>query len=403
MFTATRSASDERRTRDGARAPRRWTWTSPRSTPVDPDLADLVARHGLPLVVLDIAGRAPPVPRTAGGLPDRRRALRRERARASGPDRGDRGRRRLFRGRARQRTRRAHCSAAPIRPGCSTPRRSTHPHEVLAAYNAGVRRFVVDGPTDIEKFVGYPRRSAPARPAPPGGRRRAAPTLSPAASAPKTPCAWCATRPSLGVRIAGFSLSVPADAVTGDYVAQHRPVRGAHGRHRGHHRHPVRHARSRRRTSPAAPPAGRANAANWPAPSARSSLPATSHVAVTASASRAVTADCITVIGGTVERDVDPLVASDCIDDGAEVVVIGADDADRLAVALPLLPQLRREQAPRPAQRSARCTDPGHRRADQPNPSARREPWRRGTRGGFPRVPRRFRVSALASASRRPR
>ena len=55
MFTETRSASPSA-VPETAPAAAEVDVDLPSSMPVDPDLADLAARHSLPLVVLDIAG-----------------------------------------------------------------------------------------------------------------------------------------------------------------------------------------------------------------------------------------------------------------------------------------------------------------------------------------------------------
>ncbi|GAA1439877.1 hypothetical protein [Leifsonia poae] len=324
MFTATRSAPTSAVPETASRTAE-VDMVLASLAPVDPDLADLVSRHGLPLVILDIARAVRQYRALREAFPtvdvhyDVSALAHPALIEAIAADGGyfevahDSALAALTAARADQ-TRVLHATPA------------THPHEVLAAYNAGVRRFVVDGPTDIEKFVGYPDDLRLLVRLRPEGTPRGAHAL------PRGVRAEDALRlvrysASLGVRIAGFSLSVPDDALTGDYVAQiarcaalMADIETTTG---------IRFdlldlgdafpGRAARR------PGERGELAR----AIRALIaPATSHVAVTASASRAVTTECITVIGGTVERDVDPLVASDCIDDGAEVVVIGADDAD---------------------------------------------------------------------------
>ncbi len=57
---------------------------------------------------------------------------------------------------------------------------------------------------------------------------------------------------------------------------------------------------------------------------------------MTASAGRAITGGCLTIVAGDVRRDVEPAVASACIDAGAEVVVLD-DDLPSFLRRLPLL------------------------------------------------------------------
>ncbi|WP_431278066.1 hypothetical protein [Leifsonia poae] len=199
----------------------------------------------------------------------------------------------------------------------------THPHEALAAYNAGVRRFVVDGPADIEKFVGYPDdlclivRLRPV-------------SVQHSHALPRGIRAEDALRvvgfaASLGVRISGFSLNLPDDAAPEQYVAAIARAIGLMA--------DIEAATSIRfdmlDLGDAFP--GRA----WRRAADRNMLSRairaivateTSRVTVTASTNRAVTTGCITIVAGTVERDADPLLASDCIDDGANVAVIGDDE-----------------------------------------------------------------------------
>ena len=81
-----------------------------------------------------------------------------------------------------------------------------HPQDLLAAYNAGVRRFVVDSQTEVEKFIGYPAdlelilrvRFPDAHDSPVPAMVRGVP-IDEAASAVRF-------ARSLGVRIDGFSL-----------------------------------------------------------------------------------------------------------------------------------------------------------------------------------------------------
>ncbi|MFF1878278.1 hypothetical protein [Leifsonia sp. NPDC058230] len=206
----------------------------------------------------------------------------------------------------------------------------THPHEVLAAYNAGVRRFVVDGPADVEKFVGYPAdlclilRLRPAA----GQRAHVLPRGIRSGDALRI----VRFAASLGVRISGFSLNLSDDAAPQHYVAEIAAAVGLMA--------DIEAATGIRFDTldlggafPGA--AGRRDAGRAELAKAITAIvsPATSHVSVTASASRAVTAGCITIVAGTVERDADPLLASDCIDDGANVAIVGADESLPFAIA----------------------------------------------------------------------
>jgi ornithine decarboxylase len=288
--------------------------------PVEPDLADLVARHGLPLVVLDIARAARQYRWLRESFPtvdvhyDVSALAHPALIEAIAADDGyfevshDSALAALTAAHADQ-TRVLH--ATPV----------THPHEVLAAYNAGVRRFVVDGPSDVEKFVGYPADLRLLVRLRPGASPHAAHAL-PRGVRAEDGLRLVRYAASLGVRIAGFSLSLPADASASEYIVQiartvalMADIEAATG------------ARFDVLDLGDAFPGRAAGRPGERAELARAIIaPATSHVAITASASRAVTTGCITVIGGTVERDVDPLIASDCIDDGADVAVVGCDD-----------------------------------------------------------------------------
>jgi ornithine decarboxylase len=297
--------------------------------PIDPELARLVERHGLPLVVLDIgrAARQYRAVREAFATVDvhydvsalAHPAL----IAAIDADGGyfevaHDGALAALTAAGADLSRALHATAV------------THPHALLAAYNAGVRRFIVDGPADVEKFVGYPadlRLIVRLRPAS-GQRAHVLPRGIRTEDAPRI----VRFAASLGVRISGFSLNVPDDAAPQHYVAgiartigMMADIEAATG---------IRFdtldlgdafpGRAGRRA------ADRAELAK----AIRAIVsPATSRVSVTASASRAVTAGCITIVAGTVDRDADPLVASDCIDQGANVAIVGADEPASFALA----------------------------------------------------------------------
>lgn len=210
---------------------------------------------------------------------------------------------------------------------------ATHPHHIVAAYNAGVRRFVVDGPSDVEKFASAPHDLDLVVRLQPHTPPRAA------HAAPRGVAARDANRlvldaAGMGVRIAGFSLSTPPEATAADYVsaiartaAVMADVEAATGA-----RFDVLDLGDGFPGRAASRPGERAELAR----AIRAIVaPGSSRVVVTASAGRAVTAGCITVIGGTVERDVDPFVASECIDAGAEVAVLTDDDRTRPLLRFP--------------------------------------------------------------------
>lgn len=196
-----------------------------------------------------------------------------------------------------------------------------HPHEVRAAYNAGVRRFIVDGQADVERFAGYPAdlcllirlRSDDT------GRAHVRPRGIRSADAVRV----VRFASSLGVRIAGFSLSLPANASPQHYVSRLAIAVGLMA--------DVETATGVRLDTldlgDAFP--GRATDTVSDRDELHRAIhailaPSSSRLTVTATASRAVTSGCITVVAGTVEHDVDPLIASDCIDEGAGVAVIDA-------------------------------------------------------------------------------
>lgn len=208
-----------------------------------------------------------------------------------------------------------------------------HPHEARAAYDAGVRRFVVDGPHALEVFAGAPedlhvllklQPVLPPRPA-----HRAARGMSPLEAV-----AAARTARRLRIRVGGLSLTLPQDGSPAEYVSGIVRAIGVAA--------DIEAATSWRLRildlGDGFP--GRADTR----PPERAELarairgivaPATSGVTVTASTARAVTAGCLTVVDGDVRDDVDPAVASEYIDAGAEVVVLDADSS--ILRRLPLL------------------------------------------------------------------
>lgn len=205
---------------------------------------------------------------------------------------------------------------------------ATHPQETLAAYHAGVRRFVVDGARELEALAPAPeglnaivrlRPSLAPRPAHlavPGLRAEDVPAVVRSATA-------------LGVEVAGLSLRLPDRATPDEYAAELA--------HAMRTLAAVERATGRRLRlldlgggfpgRAAARPAERTELARIIRAIA---APATSRLTITASAGRAVTAGCITIVGGTIERDADPATASECIDAGAGVAILRDDDRPRV-------------------------------------------------------------------------
>lgn len=212
---------------------------------------------------------------------------------------------------------------------------AAHPASTRAAHALGVRRFVVDGMRDLAVLA----RLAPAAPDAPGDALRPMLRLQPRLAPPPTsrPAhrATAGVAPDEAVRIAeaahrnglpisGLSLTVPAQASPAEYVTEivHAMAVAAD----------MEHATGRRLTlldmGEGFP--GRAAArAGERAELARAIrgivAPATSGITITASAGGAVTAGCLIVLDDTDERDVEPALASACIDAGAEVVVLQED------------------------------------------------------------------------------
>ncbi|MEO7018039.1 MAG: hypothetical protein ABI130_12670 [Leifsonia sp.] len=325
MFTATRPARTRNAEFDGASFSEGLNMD--RSSRSHPELARLVERHGLPLVVLDI-GRAARQYRSlreafpAVDVSFDVSALAHP-ALISAID-AEGGSFAVAHDGVLSALTTAGADLSKVLHATSV----THPHEVLAAYNAGVRRFVVDGARDLEKFAGHPadlRLIVRLRPelSPQLGPRAA--HLLPRGVRPEDAPALVGFGASLGVRVAGFSLRLPEVATPQQYVA-------AIARTIGLMADIETATRIRFDTLDLGD--------NFPGRAARRATdrseldkairaivaPGTSHVNVTATAGRAVTNGCITIVAGTIERDVDPLLASECIDDGASVAVVGAPE-----------------------------------------------------------------------------
>ncbi|MGN6427695.1 MAG: hypothetical protein ACTHMF_12820 [Leifsonia sp.] len=218
--------------------------------------------------------------------------------------------------------------AALLRTGAD-PRRlllaspAEHADAARAGFDLGVRRYLVDGMRDLAALA--PLQAADGRPRPllrlqPGnadrGARAAARGVRPGEAVRIARDAMRA-----GLPIAGLSLTVPPAATPADYVREivHAMGVAADIEDTTGRRLPMLDLGEGFPGRAATRPAERDELAR----AIRGIVaPATSGIAITASAGRAVTAGCLLVLGGTVERDVDPAVASACIDAGAEVVVL---------------------------------------------------------------------------------
>jgi diaminopimelate decarboxylase len=209
-----------------------------------------------------------------------------------------------------------------------------HPHEVRAAYDAGVRRFVVDGARALEVFAGAPDDLQVVLKLQPALAPRPAHRAAGGMSSTSIVAAARAAH-GLGMHVAGLSLTLPDESSPAEYVSEIVRAIGVAADVDA-----TTGQRLRLLDLGDGFP-GRADAR----PQERAELarairgivaPATSRVDVTASAGHAVTAGCLTVVAGAVRRDVEPAVASACIDAGAEVVVLDAQNSSLLK-RLPLL------------------------------------------------------------------
>lgn len=208
-----------------------------------------------------------------------------------------------------------------------------HPHEARAAYDAGVRRFVVDSPRALDVFAGAPddlRVILKLQPAlAPRPAHRAARGMNPVGVT-----AAARSAHGLGIRIAGLSLTLPHDGSPAEYVTEIVRAIGVTA--------DVEAATGRRLRLLDLGDGFPGRSDSRPAESAELArairgiiAPATSGMTVTASAGHAVTAGCLTIVDGEVRHDADPATASEYIDAGADVVVL--DGESSLFRRLPLL------------------------------------------------------------------
>lgn len=197
------------------------------------------------------------------------------------------------------------------------------PAEIAAAWSAGVRRFVADDAAELDALAGAP------------GDVRVLLRLRPVEDAPG------AERPSRGFRardvvpavraaaergvcVGGLSLQPPAHSSPADYIAEiaHAAAVAADVRAATGVRFDLLDLGSGFPGRAASRPAEAAELAR----AIRAIVaPATSRVTIVASASRAVTAGCLSVVSGADAREAEPVFASACIDAGADVRVLVHD------------------------------------------------------------------------------
>lgn len=196
-------------------------------------------------------------------------------------------------------------------------------NDVRTAYRAGVRRFVVDDTAALFAFAGAPDDV------------RLLLRLRPLADARCAHRAQRGLRPDeivravraaaeQGVCVGGLSLQPPAHSSPADYVAEivHAAAITADVRAATGTRFEVLDLGDGFPGRAASRPAEQAELAR----AIRAIVaPATSHVSIIASASRAVTAGCLSAVADTTEHDIDPSYASECIDAGADVIVLAHD------------------------------------------------------------------------------
>lgn len=222
-----------------------------------------------------------------------------------------------------------------------------------AAWDAGVRLFVVDDPYDLDAFVSAPAGTAVLL--------RVDPDIAVAVARHAS---------TLGVRVAGLSLPVAPETAASDLVALlQRAVRAsAEVSAATGHRLELLDLGDTFSDGTAIRPA------EWPslARTIRSLVaPATSRTTVLATAGRALVADCVTVSTDAVTRFADGPTASTYIDAGCEVVVLRDGMRDGLWSRLPLFRTALAREAPS-VRRTPRVRAGGHRTL---RPSRARSTW----------------------------
>ncbi|WP_345761861.1 hypothetical protein [Diaminobutyricibacter sp. McL0608] len=196
-----------------------------------------------------------------------------------------------------------------------------HPQDLLAAYNAGVRMFVVDSQTELEKFVGYPDDVALIlRVRFPDARERRVPTIvhgiaiDEAASAVRF-------ADSLGVRVDGFSLHLGGHRGAQPYAAAIARALGLMVE--------LENALARRfdildlgSDFPAAAHGSAVELAEVARAVRTLLLPMKDRLTVLAEPGRLVASRCLTLVTDTSHSTVDSAEASESIDAGASLVVV---------------------------------------------------------------------------------
>lgn len=205
--------------------------------------------------------------------------------------------------------------------------------ERRAAWEAGVRTFVVDDALQLDAFVAAPAGTTVLL------------RIDPDSAMPVVQRAE-----TLGVPVGGLSLRIPPDAPAAGLATELQRAVRANARiaaETGSHCELLD-------LGSAFLGAAAARPATWPAlaRTIRSLVaPATSRTTVLATAGSELVSDCISVVTGGAERYADPESASALIDAGAEVLVLRESAADR---RLPRLPLFRaptgRDPLPRPAE-----------------------------------------------------
>lgn len=193
------------------------------------------------------------------------------------------------------------------------------PRDVEAAYLAGVRRFVIGDASELDAFADAP------------ADLQVLLRLRPIASSPAHR-AERGLRPDQivravraaaegGVCVGGLSLRPPAHSSPAGYVTEiaHAAAVAADVRATAGARFELLDLGDGFPGRAAFRPLEQAELAR----AIRGLVaPATSHISIIASTSRAVTAGCLSVIVGDIEREAEPAYASECIDAGADVRVI---------------------------------------------------------------------------------
>ncbi len=196
-----------------------------------------------------------------------------------------------------------------------------HPQDLLAAYNAGVRIFVVDSQPEVEKFIGYPDDvRIVLRVRFPSAHQLQVPAVVHGVTIDEAP-GVVRFASSLGVRIHGFSLLLSGDRRGA------QPYAAAISRTLGlmvELEETLRYRFDVLDLGPDFPTADHSTAVER-AEIARAVrtllLPLANRLTILAEPGRSVAARCLTLVTNTVQVGVEPHVASESIDAGASLVV----------------------------------------------------------------------------------